>query len=88
MTKSDAIREVISKNWNYTNEEIKFEVKRRYGLTVETNHICNCIGAQKKRIGAGCYAEGLIEAAKSLIRNSGGFKQAKNILYIAESKMP
>lgn len=87
MTKSDAIREVVKNSHCLTNDEVKREVRRQFGLEVESNLIAGVIGPEKHRLSARTYADGLVKQAKSLIINAGSFKQAKNILYLAAGGM-
>lgn len=87
MTKSDAIRAVTKDHYSLTNEEIKREVRRQYGLEVESNLITGVIGAEKYRLGTRNYSEELRRQAKTLILNAGSFKQAKNLLYLAAGGM-
>jgi hypothetical protein len=87
MTKSDAIRGVTKDNYCLTNDEIKREVRRQYGLTVESNLIAGVIGPEKHRLGTRTYEDGLKRQAKDLIINSGSFKQAKNLLYLVAGGM-
>ncbi len=87
MNKTQGIREVVSHNFTLTNEDIKREVKRSYGLIVESNSIWAAIGPEKQRRGQASYADHLIKEAQNLIRNAGSFKQAKNLLYVAGGKM-
>lgn len=87
MTKSDAIRAVTRDNYCLPNEDIKREVRRQYGLEVESNLIAGVIGPEKHRLGTLTYSEELKRQAKNLIINTGSFKQAKKLLYLVAGGM-
>ena len=87
MTKSDAIRAVTKDNYCLPNEDIKREVRRKYGLEVESNLIAGVIGPEKHRLGTRTNSEELKRQAKNLIINAGSFKQAKKLLYLVAGGM-
>jgi hypothetical protein len=87
VTKSDAIREVVKNNYCLPNEEIKREVRRQYGLEVESNLIAGVIGPEKQRLRTLTYSGELKRQAKNLIINAGSFKQAKKLLYLVAGGM-
>ena len=66
MTKARAIRIVTADDRSLSNKEIKEQVKSRYGLDVETNHIIELVGPYRTRRHQG-------EAGKTLTREGEKF---------------
>lgn len=81
-TKSDVIRECIAKYPDADNQEIKLYAAQR-GMRVEANLICAVAGNQSTRLTTHRIDKLIIEKARWLIKESGGIKQARNILEIA-----
>jgi hypothetical protein len=66
--KSDLIRSVYKTNPTATNRMIREEVKRTFGVDVNSNLVIAAIGRYKNRISLGSAAASIIQQAKSYLR--------------------
>jgi len=80
ISKSDAIREVLKEDMSQTAEQIKREVRRRYGLLVESNLICNVTGRHESRVGLTGYSNHLLDKARGFLDTVGDDKLAISLL--------
>lgn len=81
-TKSDLIRECLAKYPDADNQEIKLYAAQR-GVSIQSNLICAVAGNESTRLTKHRIDHIIIEKARWLIKESGGLKQARNILEIA-----
>jgi hypothetical protein len=82
ISKSDAIREVLKEDLSQTAEQIKREVRRRYGLLVESNLICNVTGSHESRVGLTGYSDLLLDKAREFVETVGDDKLAISLLRV------
>jgi len=85
ISKSDAIREVLKEDMSQTAEQIKREVRRRYGLLVESNLICNVAGKYESRVGLIGYSDVLLDKAGEFLEAVGDPKLAITLVRMVAS---
>jgi len=71
ISKSEAIREVLKEDLSQTAEQIKREVRRRYGLLVESNLICNVTGSHESRVALTGHSDFLLGKATQFVETVG-----------------
>jgi hypothetical protein len=80
ISKSDAIREVLKEDLSQTAEQIKREVRQRWGLLVESNLICNVSGSHDSRVGLAGYSDHLLAKATEFVLAVGDSKLAVTLI--------
>jgi hypothetical protein len=80
ISKSDAIREVLKDDLSQTAEQIKREVRQRWGLLVESNLICNVSGSHDSRVGLAGYSDLLLDKAREFVETVGDDKLAVTLI--------
>lgn len=88
ISKSQAIRAVVFEEPYLSNQKIKAEVRRRYGLEVEGNLIIQAVGKEADRLHFAPFQRRVFDLAKSLLTAARGLKEAIQILRIAEGGGP
>ena len=80
MTKAEAIRKVTDNNLALSNQQIRDEVRERFGLDVQSNHIIGVIGPFHKRVHLAGYSDLLLEKARDYALAVGDDHLAKTLL--------
>ena len=72
ITRAEAIRQVTKDDLSQTNDQIKNQVRARYGLDVGTNQIIEVCGSYAKRKWNGPMGETLFRLGNDFLRHCGG----------------
>ena len=83
-SKTEAIRDVLKEDLSQTAEQIKREVRRRFGLLVESNLICNVCGSLESRVNLHGHSEFLLEKAEEFLNLVGEERLAVTLLRIVD----
>ncbi len=81
-SKTEAIRDVLKEDLSQTAEQIKREVRLRWGLLVESNLICNVSGSHDSRVALAGYSDHLLAKAREFVETVGDDKLAISLLRV------
>lgn len=88
MTKSEMIRSIVKDNLSLTNEQIKQQVRAKYGTTVETNLIISIVGSEKDRRVLANTEGHVRKKAKELLNCcDNDYHHARNVLQIVRDEL-
>ena len=79
MTKAQAIRTVVQRDFSLTNQQIKNYVMSEFGLVVKTNEIVNTIGPYHQRIRISGHKKELVNKAKEYLVSIGDFQLSRRL---------
>lgn len=87
ITKRQAIRNVAADDLSLSNSRIKQEIRKRYGLVVESNEIIGVLGKYADRRFKGKAGQIELELATDYLRQmSGDVRHAVRWLHLAAGK--
>jgi len=88
MNKSEMIRSIVKDNLSMTNEQIKQQVRAKYGTTVETNLIISIVGSEKdRRVLANTEGHIRKKAREYLRCCEDDYHHARNVLQIVRDEL-
>ena len=88
MNKSEMIRNIVKDNLSLTNEQIKQQVRAKYGTTVETNLIISIVGSEKDRRVLANTEGHIRKRAKEYLKCCDyDYHHARNILQIVRDEL-